>query len=180
TNQKLEPLVEAGTFRRDLFYRINVVTLDLPPLRERVGDVPLLAEKFLKQHVEEIGRQVLGFTDDALAALQSYDWPGSVRELQNAIERAVILTRSTRIDVDDLPDTITGKKRDFTGGEHLVLPIAPMPLKDALEEPERRIILAALERNAWNRNETADELEINRTTLYKKIRKYRLDLGPAA
>lgn len=180
TNQKLEPLVEAGTFRQDLFYRINVVTLDLPPLRERAGDVPLLAEKFLKQHVEEIGRQVIGFTDDAMVALQSYDWPGSVRELQNAIERAVILCRATRIDAADLPDTVTGKKRDFTGGEHLVLPIAPMPLKDALEEPERRIILAALERNDWNRNVTADELEINRTTLYKKIRKYRLDLGPAA
>ena len=196
TNQPLEPLVESGAFREDLFYRINVVTLPLPPLRERSGDVALLAEHFLDKHCRELGRERrLG--EEALAALQAYDWPGNVRELENAIERGVVLSRQPTIVVDDLPDTVAERARGHAAGrgfasrnghdreavpgdEAALIPAlrrgwTPTPLEAALREPERRILLAALEANDWNRSRTADELEINRTTLYKKIKRYGLD-----
>jgi DNA-binding NtrC family response regulator len=160
-----------------------VVTIPMPPLRERVGDIALLAGHFLRRHCKEIGREVLGFTEAAMGAMQRYAWPGNVRELENAIERAVVLCRRPQIDVEDLPETLAG------GGEGSGFRVqgsglsiaedfgTAMSLEAALEAPERRIIEAALQRNAWNRQATAAELDINRTTLYKKMRKYRLDVG---
>ena len=183
-NADLAELVARGQFRQDLYYRINVISVDLPPLRERPGDVPLLAEHFLAHFRDELGRSVTGFTPEAAGALRRYDWPGNVRELENAIERATVLCRTLRIDLDDLPDPV----RKASGASDppmppaaagdAIIPSAPMPLRDALEIPEREIIRAALERNAWNRQATATELDINRTTLYKKMRRYRLDVGP--
>ncbi|MGA2232157.1 MAG: sigma-54 dependent transcriptional regulator [Tepidisphaeraceae bacterium] len=182
SNVDLSQLVAEQKFRQDLFYRINVVTLKLPSLRQRLGDIPLLAAQFLRHFRQETGREVIGFTDEAMAALQRYHWPGNVRELENAVERAVVLSRQPRIDVDDLPETITAaavapRVLVHAGAAGDWVPEGPMPLEAALETPERRIIEVALKRNNWNRQATAAELDINRTTLYKKMRKYGLDGG---
>ncbi|MEM0982520.1 MAG: sigma-54 dependent transcriptional regulator [Planctomycetota bacterium] len=189
SNQALEELVAAGTFRQDLYYRINVVKIELPPLRERTSDVPLLAEHFLQLHSSEIGRQIDGFDDRAVAALASYAWPGNVRELSNVVERAVVLCKGEKIGVSDLPADVA------QGGEGPLVRAAesiedtpasggdpsswePKPLAEALLEPERRILLRALEANDWNRQQTADALEINRTTLYKKMKALGIDEPP--
>ncbi|HEX4054815.1 MAG TPA: sigma-54 dependent transcriptional regulator [Tepidisphaeraceae bacterium] len=179
SNVDLTELVAAQKFRQDLYYRINVVTIRLPSLRERLGDIPLLSGNFLRQFCKESGREILGFTEAAMAALQRYDWPGNVRELENAIERAVVLCRRPHVDVEDLPEIFqtTPAVRTSASAVAAEIPEAPMPLETALEGPERRIIEAALKRNDWNRQATAAELDINRTTLYKKMRKFQLDHG---
>ena len=183
SNVDLAALTAEGKFRQDLYYRINVVTIRIPGLRERPGDVQLLANHFLRHFTKEVGREILGFTESALAALQRYNWPGNVRELENAVERAVVLCRRPQIDVPDLPETVQAFVPDPSASAAIsrpsddLLPDVPTPLHRALEAPERRIIELALKRNRWNRQATAAELDINRTTLYKKMRKYRLDLG---
>jgi DNA-binding NtrC family response regulator len=191
SNVDLQQLVAEQQFRQDLYYRINVVNIRLPGLRQRLSDIPLLATHFLRKLSKETGREILGFTDDCMSAMQRYDWPGNVRELENAVERAVVLCRARHIDVDDLPETIQHHTPRMNGAAHaaaereggegeargLLLPAHPMPLAQALELPERQIIELALKRNDWNRQQTAAELDINRTTLYKKMRKYRLDVG---
>ncbi|MGB7159686.1 MAG: sigma-54 dependent transcriptional regulator [Tepidisphaeraceae bacterium] len=178
SNVDLAQLVTAGTFRQDLYYRVNVVTVRMPSLRERLSDIPLLAGHFLRKFAQETGREVVGFSEAAMSSMQRYNWPGNVRELENAIERAVVLSRRPQIDVDDLPEPVqfydAPRPAALRAGESFD---TPMPLEQALEGPERRIIEAALARNSWNRQNTAAELDINRTTLYKKMRKYRLDLG---
>jgi DNA-binding NtrC family response regulator len=179
SNVDLTELVAAQTFRQDLYYRINVVTIRLPALRERLGDIPLLAGNFLRRFCKESGREVVGFTEEAMGALQRYNWPGNVRELENAIERAMVLCRRPQIDIEDLPEVLqtTAMAQIVNSAVAAEIPDSPQPLEAALQGPERRIIEAALKRNAWNRQATAAELGINRTTLYKKMRKYRLDLG---
>ena len=182
TNMDLSALVSAGQFRQDLFYRINVVNIRLPNLRERLSDIPLLSQHFLRRFVKETGRELLGFTEAAMGAMQRYTWPGNVRELENAIERAVVLTRRPQIDVEDLPEVVQAfmsPRPAANAGNGDGVHETPMPLETALEGPERRIIEAALKRNNWNRQATAAELDINRTTLYKKMRKYQLDVGEA-
>jgi DNA-binding NtrC family response regulator len=184
SNVDLAQLVAEQKFRQDLYYRVNVVSIQLPVLRERLGDIPRLAEHFLRRFRHETGREIIGFTEAALAALQRYQWPGNVRELENVVERAVVLCRQPRIDVEDLPEMLaafTPAERAFvpTGAGMDGLPDRPQPLETALQEPERRIIEMALRRNNYNRQATAAELAINRTTLYKKMRKYRLDGGEA-
>ncbi|HZZ41834.1 MAG TPA: sigma-54 dependent transcriptional regulator [Tepidisphaeraceae bacterium] len=184
-NVDLQKLVAEGTFRQDLYYRINVIQIKMPSLRERTTDVPLLAGHFLRRFSKETGREIVNFTPDALAMLSKYEWPGNVRELENAVERAVVLCRRPQIDAEDLPDSVRFPGVEAHGGiapagSGMVmanLPTTPMPLEQALEGPERHIIEAALNRNSWNRQATAAELDINRTTLYKKMRKYRLDVG---
>jgi DNA-binding NtrC family response regulator len=181
TNVDLQQLVAQQLFRQDLYYRINVVNIRLPNLRERLSDIPLLAGHFLRQFNAQANREIVGFTDAAMAAMQRYHWPGNVRELENALERAVVLCRRPQIDADDLPESV----QTYIASKPLAALCAseefgrPMPLEAALEGPERRIIEAALKRNSWNRQQTAAELDINRTTLYKKMRKYRLDGGEA-
>jgi len=170
TNEDLSARVAAGTFRQDLFYRINVINIELPPLRERISDIPLLARHFLKQVCEETGRNVRDFTDEALAALQRLRLPGNVRELQNIVERAVLLGRGDVIRPEDLPASVHGPAavpHVEAAGSH--------SLKSALAAPEREIILAVLDSNNWNRNETAEALGINRTTLYKKMKRLGLE-----
>ncbi|HVP13315.1 MAG TPA: sigma-54 dependent transcriptional regulator [Phycisphaerae bacterium] len=178
SNVDLKREVEAGRFRQDLYYRINVVTMHMPPLVERLGDIPLLAEHFLKKYRAEIGKEVVGFMPEAIQALQRYHWPGNVRELENAVERAVVLCKGRQIEPIDLPQSILEDQAPpdaaaATGA------FRPMSLKDALEEPERRIIEAALRANNWNRQTTAEMLEINRTTLYKKMKHFGLEYDPA-
>ncbi len=172
TNENLEELVRNGRFRQDLFYRINVINIELPPLRDRVSDIPLLATHFLKDVCEESGRQVPGITDECMSALERYRWPGNVRELANVIERAVLLGKGGAISVEDLPATM------MVTGSRTLEPVAGRTLKQALEEPERRIILEVLESNQWNRHATADSLGINRTTLYKKMKRLGLEDRP--
>ena len=179
SNVDLAELVAAQKFRQDLYYRINVVTIRLPALRERLGDIPLLAGNFLRRFCKESGREILGFSEAAMAALQRYTWPGNVRELENAIERAVVLCRRPQIDIEDLPEILqtTAMAQIANSAATAEISDSPLPLETALQGPERRIIEAALKRNAWNRQATAAELDINRTTLYKKMRKYQLDVG---
>jgi DNA-binding NtrC family response regulator len=171
TNLELEAEVAAGRFREDLFYRINVITLTMPTLKERVSDIPLLAKHFLEKYASESKRQIYGITDDALAIMQRHDWPGNVRELENAIERAVVLAKGRQITVDDLPPKAVASAPVETS----VADYQPRPLREALERPEKRIIESALRANGWNRQRTAEQLEINRTTLYKKMKRYGLE-----
>jgi transcriptional regulator with PAS, ATPase and Fis domain len=168
TNRNLDQEVKQGRFREDLYYRINVVTINLPPLCERLGDVQLLAKHFLRMYSAQHKKEKLGITDEALAFLERYHWPGNVRELENVIERAVLLSKNRFITPDDLPNSIKqepGQQRAYE----------PTSLKQALAEPEKNIIRKALESNHWNRQETARALKINRTTLYKKMKHYHLD-----
>ena len=175
TNVDLEKEVAEGRFRRDLFYRINVVNITLPELGERIGDIPLLARSFLERFCAQMRKEVLGLTTEAVQCLQRYHWPGNVRELENVIERAVVLTKNRHITVNDLPGKLVEAAATAPAGETY----KPTSLKAALEEPERRIIEAALRANGWNRQLTAKALEINRTTLYKKMKRYNLELDPA-
>jgi DNA-binding NtrC family response regulator len=169
TNENLDALVQQGKFRLDLYYRINVINIELPALRERIADIPLLAKHFLDEVNAESGRHVAGFTDEAVAALQRYGWPGNVRELQNCVERAVLLGKGDVIGVDDLPSTLS----NFRAVP--VDPVGAKTLKQALQAPERQMILEVLETHHWNRQETAAALGMNRTTLYKKMKKLGLD-----
>ncbi len=172
TNEDLAQAVAQGRFRRDLYFRINVINIELPPLRERVTDIPLLAIHFLKQFSQETGRKFEGFTPEAMRALQVYSWPGNVRELQNVIERAVLLGKGPLVDVEDLPPNVVASLPPV-----LTVP-SGKPLKQALSLPERQIILETLEAHKWNRQAAARALGINRTTLYKKMK--RLGLMDAA
>ena len=171
TNEHLEDAVKAGRFRQDLYYRINVITLTQPPLRERIGDIPLLVEYYLAEMNERNGRSVRRFDDTALQAMHRYNWPGNVRELINAVERAVVLCKTDTVTVEDLPETL---RRDDTSRSTVLLAGDTRSLKNALVAPERQIILNQLEQNGWNRQQTAAALGINRTTLYKKMIKYEI------
>ncbi len=181
SNQPLEVLVADGRFRQDLYYRINVVKIELPPLRERRADVALLAARFLERFASELGKQLIGFSPEAAEALRVYPYPGNVRELQNIIERAAVMAKSPTIGLDDLPEHVLEASRP-TKGVNLAIAQTPADsaewhggtLEEALREPERRILLAALEANAWSRQKTSEQLGINRTTLYKKMKQYGL------
>lgn len=176
SNRDVADEVREGRFRQDLFYRINVVTINLPRLADRIGDIPLLAENFLKSYCAQSRKEILGFSDDAIQQMQRYHWPGNVRELENVVERAVILTKNRHIAVEDLPPTVLEAPitpRGPDNGQY-----RPVSLKQALEDPERRIIEQALRANGWNRQITADVLEINRTTLYKKMKRYGMEGDP--
>jgi len=168
SNRNLDKEVQQGRFREDLYYRINVVTIDLPPLSERVGDVRLLAEHFLRKYSAQHNKDKLGIADEAMAYLERYSWPGNVRELENVIERAVLLSKSKFITPDDLADAIKQEPARQPGQ------YKPISLKDALAEPEKAIIRQALLANHWNRQDTAKALQINRTTLFKKMKHYGL------
>jgi len=168
TNRNLAEEVKAGRFREDLYYRINVVTIALSPLCERVGDIPLLAKHFLRMYSAQHGKEKLGITGEAMTCLEQYQWPGNVRELENTIERAVLLSKEKYIGLDDLPANIRQQ------AEQRTKPYRPMSLKEAMVEPEKRFIREALEAHHWNRQETAKALQINRTTLFKKMKQYGL------
>lgn len=166
TNQPLEQNVHAGTFRRDLFFRLQVVEMRVAPLRERPGDVPILAEHFLKRFVRETGRRIKGFTPAALAKLRDYKWPGNVRELRNVIERAVALGLGPTIDADDIwlssLDAALG-----AGGEAVYRELS-------LADLERDHILHTLHHTEWNKSRAAEILGIERSTLDRKIKVYEL------
>lgn len=175
TNEDLSKAVAEGTFRQDLYYRVNVINIELPALRQRPSDVPMLARHFMEKICAEENRSLEGFDHASMRALQEYQWPGNVRELQNVVERAVLLGKGPFLETTDLPSHIC---------EGIFTPsVAPavtqqgvrQTLKEALEAPERQIILQSLRENNWNRNVTADQLGINRTTLYKKMKRLGLE-----
>jgi DNA-binding NtrC family response regulator len=170
TNEDLSRAVAEGRFRQDLYYRVNVINIELPPLRSRTSDISALAHSFLEQVREDTRREVTGFADDAMATLERHHWPGNVRELQNVVERAVLLGKGPVITVADLPVEVRGSGPVFVSA-----PVGQKTLKEALEGPERQIIREVLEANGWNRNATADQLGINRTTLYKKMKRLGLE-----
>jgi len=167
TNQNLQDLITHGKFRKDLFYRLNIISIEIPPLRERKTDIPLLIEDFIKKHSKHMSKKIEGISKEALSILMDYNWPGNVRELENVIERAVILSKETIITPLDFPEFLNIKTKDESSDKAL-------GLKDALKSPEKVLILKALESVSWNRNEAAKALGINRTTLYKKMHRYGL------
>ncbi len=175
TNRSLEKEVESGDFREDLYYRIHVMPLHLPPLRERLGDIDLLAEHFLRVYCSRMGKEITGFSERARLAMQTYRWTGNVRELENAIERAVVLCRDGLVDLEDLPEVL---RSDTTTSSSIGEDGKILPLKRALEDPERAIIERTLRACQWNRQKAAALLEINRTTLYMKMKKYGLENPP--
>jgi two-component system response regulator AtoC len=167
TNRDLETAVEERRFREDLFYRINVITVPLPPLRARGTDVLLLSQQFINHYAGQFGKSVTGLSSGAAEKLTSYGWPGNVRELQNCMERAVALTRFTEIVVEDLPDKVRSYRRT-----HVVVASDDPSELVPLEEIERRYILRALEALGGNRTLTAQVLGLDRKTLYRKLRGY--------
>ena len=177
TSENLPALIEQGRFRPELYHRISVISLMLPPLRHRGSDVELLAESFRAHYAREFRKTIVGFTRDALDVLQKHDWPGNVRELEAAVQRAVALCNGSRITSTHLAPILNHHHHARALGEPASRPHLQMevrPLKEALEEPEKRIIIQALQAFNWNRQETARVLDINRTTLYKKMKKYNL------
>lgn len=177
TSEDLSALVEQGRFRQDLFHRICSVSLTAPPLRHRGDDVELLAEHFRGRFARQFDRQVVGFSRDALEVLRRHDWPGNVRELQGVVQRAVVLCHGSRITATHLGPILNphrGARAARANASRPHLPMGIRPLKEALEEPEKQIIIQALQALNWNRQETARMLDINRTTLYKKMKKYGL------
>tara|TARA_R110000737_G_scaffold2923_13_gene9623 strand:+ start:128861 stop:130294 length:1434 start_codon:yes stop_codon:yes gene_type:complete len=183
SNQSLEALVAEGSFRQDLYYRINVVQIEVPPLRDRTTDLPALAQHFLDLQSKELARHFVGFTDEAMQLLRAYTYPGNVRELSNIIERASVLAKGQTITATDLPPQLqidalpsSTSRASNQSNSPTTTEWSPMSLTDALRDPERQIILSALAANDWNRTATAEILGINRTTLYKKMKS--LDIDP--
>lgn len=166
TNKDLEEEMASGRFREDLFYRLNVVDLKIPPLRERQEDIPILAQHFLAQFAEKNQKHIKGFTPQAMDALLNYHWPGNVRELMNAVERAVVLSRSEVLSEQDFPALI--KETSASERETAATPPTDLPL----EEIEKATILKTLEATGGNKSEAARRLGITRKTLRKKLKKY--------
>ncbi|MCS7337614.1 MAG: sigma-54 dependent transcriptional regulator [Verrucomicrobiae bacterium] len=170
TNKDLEALVKAGKFREDLYFRLRVVEIVLPPLRERASDIPLLANAFLREFAQENAKPVKGFTPEALDLLMKYQWPGNVRELRTAIEHAVVLCRGERITPRDLPPQI----RSAVGAEASVEQlIAKGDL--TVKEAEKQLIIRALKETGGNRTLAAKKIGLSRRTLHRKIRAYKLE-----
>ena len=162
TNEPLEDLVKAGKFREDLYYRLNVFSIVVPPLRERRQDVSLLAHYFLNRFSTSMNKPIRNISKEAMDFLVKYDWPGNVRELENAIERAVVVGKSNSIKVEDLPFHVSSINFDDDSGEK------------SLASFEKKYILKVLNENNWNISRSAHQLEIDRVTLYNKINKYGL------
>ena len=176
THRNLEELIAQGKFREDLYYRLNVFPITLPPLRDRVEDLPKLVEHFVGKFNRVTGKSVRGFDQGALAAMAQYHWPGNVRELENVVERAIIVARGPEVTATDL---------DFGRRAHVNTPTGPVvlnaavvtnkPLPARLQDQERTEIMQAIERNQNNIAQAARQLGINRSTLYYRLRKHGLE-----
>jgi transcriptional regulator with PAS, ATPase and Fis domain len=172
TNVNLHEAVRAGRFREDLFYRLNVITLELPPLRSRREDIPLLAAHFLKFYANENGMDERTLSPEAMRILMDYEWPGNVRELENAMERGVVLSNGKVIHPELLPAQLTGSTYSVTMLEHQ----PDASLFDLMEEIERRIIADRLERCHWNQTEAAEYFRIPLSTLNQKIKRLNVEI----
>jgi transcriptional regulator with PAS, ATPase and Fis domain len=160
TNKDLEKAVADGTFREDLYYRLNVFSVFIPPLRERKGDIPVLANYFVQKYNRAMGKQITSITPEAMDTIVRYNWPGNVRELENAIERAMVVGKPPAIKPEDLPYQLTEKNHVLPAG--------------SLAGMEKAHIASVLDQNRWNISRSAVILKIDRVTLYKKIEKYGL------
>src|SRR5882724_6281299 len=165
TNKNLQEGMEKGSFRNDLFYRLNVIPIHIPPLRERVEDIPILGMEFLEQVAKKIGKSMRGFSSDAMDVMTRYSWPGNVRELENVIERTVILAKRDLIEISDLPPNL----KDGT--------TESAEVKLSLHENERLYILKTLAECNWNKKLAASVLGINRSSLYSKLKRYEIGRG---
>jgi DNA-binding NtrC family response regulator len=171
TNKNLEKEVAAGRFREDLFYRLNVVPITLPALRERRSDIPLLLEHFNARLLKTRHRSVKGFTSAAMDKLMSYAWPGNVRELENLVERLTVFCTDETVDVGDLPPKVAEGPTVSRSEFFFDLPEDGLDLREVLTALEDRLIRQALERTEWNKNRAATLLRMNRTTLVEKLKK---------
>jgi DNA-binding NtrC family response regulator len=174
THRDLEAMVDEGTFRQDLLYRIQVVPIELPPLRERAADIEALVLAFVQRANGKRKRAVSGVSPAAMEALKQYDWPGNVRQLENVVERMVLLRAEGLIDVEDLPARMHKAAQSAGEKQALELPEDGIDLRDAVEQFENKLILQALERTGWNKNRAAAVLRMNRTTLVEKLKKKNL------
>ena len=170
TNKNLEELVKAGKFREDLFFRLRVMEINLPPLRERGGDIPLLAQNFLREFAGENKKPVNDFTADALQLLLNYNWPGNVRELRTAIEHAVVLCRGEKISARDLPPSVR-ESTDLCAGETSLSSQKALTVKDA----EKQLIVRALKETKGNRTLAAEKIGVSRRTFHRKLHAYHLE-----
>ncbi|MBL7005454.1 MAG: sigma-54-dependent Fis family transcriptional regulator [Spirochaetia bacterium] len=166
TNRDLHEEIKLGNFREDLYYRLNVVKIEVPPLRDRKDDIPLLSAAFLKEFNEENGKKIEGFSSKARSALYNYSWPGNIRELRNCIESSVVLSKSNVIELDDLPLSITSATTDDQ---------INIPLGSTMESAEKEFILATLNFCNGNKSKAAEVLGIGRKTLHRKIQEYQIE-----
>jgi len=162
TNREPEAAVRDGSLRQDLYFRINTVTVELPPLRERTQDIPMIAKSFLDRFILKHNRPLEGIDPEAFRRLLSYMWPGNVRELEHVIERAILVARGREVTVADLPEALSA-------GAPL---LTPAPPSGSLEEIERLSIMRALETTGWNKQAAAALLGLRRPTLYSKMRRH--------
>jgi len=170
TNRDLRDEVKQRQFRQDLFYRLNVFTITIPPLRERHEDIPLLIQYFIEKYNEEFTKEIEGIAQHAMALMLGYDWSGNVRELENAIEHAFVHCRSKLIMPEHLPEAIR-KTSSYAG---ISAPLEPTSSENPLEDAEKTVILRVLEETRWNIGKTAQILKLSRPTLWRKMKKYEI------
>jgi sigma-54 specific flagellar transcriptional regulator A len=180
TNRDLAKEVAEGRFREDLYYRLNIIHIVLPPLRERSADLEALADHFFRCCAARAGRDDLsGFSAEAISAIKAHDWPGNVRALENAVERAVLLAQGPEISAADLPPQVlasaaSGASREAAPAPAAALPDVGIDLRHAVEQYENQLILQALERTGWNKQRAAQLLKLNRTTLIEMLKRKKL------
>jgi DNA-binding NtrC family response regulator len=174
THQDLELAIQEGRFREDLYYRLNVIPIEVPPLRDRREDIPLLVHHFLEVHSREKDRKVEGVDPDALVRLCEYAWPGNVRELENLMERLVVMRGEGRVQIADLPESLRTTRAQVSSPAVRVPPDG-LSFNEVVEGLETDLILQALEQTSWNKNQAARLLGLNRTTLLEKIKRKKLE-----
>ena len=171
TNVDLDKAVKDGKFREDLYYRLNVIPIVIPALRERKTDIPILLNHFMTQFNKNKSKTLTGFSQDALRCLVSYSWPGNIRELENLIERLSILKGSGSVEVSDLPPKYRSTAASFAETGSVDIPENGLDFNTAVDQFENALILKALEKTGWNKNQAALLLRLNRTTLVEKMKK---------
>jgi DNA-binding NtrC family response regulator len=175
THRDLEAAVASGQFREDLFYRLHVIPIRIPPLRERTEDIPLLVDHFLTHFNREKKKKIEGFSPEAMKLLNDYSWPGNIRELENLIERIVILKGEGKVEYSDLPERIVKTQKAWAVSGSFKIPDKGIDLKSMVEEFENNLILQALEKAQGVKNKAAQLLSMNRTTLVEKLKKKGLE-----
>lgn len=175
TNKNLEEKVQKGEFRLDLYYRLNVFSINIPSLRERKDDIPVLTEIFLNQYNEHFGLQVNNISEEAMGLIREYNWPGNIRDLQNAIQSAMIIAKTGSITREHLPLRLRGYDQDM-GAEVSIVEGLEKNIKQVSTKAEKEIILEALKECRFNRTKTAELLKISRKTLFNKMKQYSIDL----
>jgi two-component system response regulator AtoC len=171
TNQDLEEKIKDGTFRQDLYYRLNVIPLNVPPLRDRKDDIELLVYHFFEKFDDVYKKNIKKIDPDALSALEEYNWPGNIRELENYMERAIVLNKTDKISLSDFPETIGHKQKtvvEFNEDDGLT---------GAIESYEKELIVAELRNNKGNKAKTAQKFKVNRSTFMSKLKKYNISIS---